>query len=110
MATRTRTTARRRSPAHTVTFTPELKKELERYAHKHNLPFGAAVRVLVTDQLQAVKRRDELLRVLEWQIEEGWAEAEAIAGGDRSEVSRAEIAKAHRAALARLAKRTRRAG
>lgn len=92
---------RRRSPAHSVTFTPELKAEIERYAKAHNLPFGAAVRALVTDQLHTLKELERFRQARQWQIAQGWEAAQAIARGDVDEVSWDEIEEVVQRALAR---------
>ncbi len=104
----TKTTRRRRSPAHSVTFTPALKSEIERYAKARNLRFGAAVRTLVTEQLRELKELERLRRAREWQIAQGWAAAQAIARGDVDEVGWDEIEQVHREALARAKERERR--
>jgi len=101
--------ARRWSPAHSVTFTPELKAAVERYAKARNLAFGAAVRALVTEQLRELKELDRFRRAREWQIVQGWSEATAIARGDVDEVDWDEIELVHRRALDRSGARERQA-
>ncbi len=103
-----RAKARRRSPAHSVTFTPELKAAVERYAEARNLPFGAAVRTLVTEQLRELKEIERLRRAREWQIAQGWAEAQAIARGEVDEVGWGDIEQIQGEALARTRARLRR--
>lgn len=103
-----RASVRRRSPAHSVTFTPELKLAVERYARARNLPFGAAVRTLVTEQLRELKDIERLRRAREWQIAQGWSEAQAIARGDVDEVAWSEIEQIEAGAVARVRARGRR--
>lgn len=97
-------TPRRRSPAHSVTFPPELRDEIARYAKARNLPFGAAVRDLVTQELREQKYLERVRRARAWQIDQAWAEVEAMERGEWEEASWEDVKSAHQQAL-RLARR-----
>jgi len=110
MVTRATARPRRRlSPPRSLTFPPELWNEVERFARERALPPATAVRSLVTDQLRAVRDLEQLRRARQWQLEQAVIEAEAIAAGDRRTVPWSRLAAAHRAGLARPAKRGKRA-
>jgi hypothetical protein len=98
----------RRSPPRSLTFPPELWREIERFARDRALPPAAAVRSLVIEQLRAVKDLEQLRRAREWQLEQAVIEAEAIAAGDRRTVPWSRLAAAHRAGLARATTRRKR--
>ncbi len=99
----------RRNPVHSVTFTPELVRQIERYAKAHNVRFGAAVRALVTDQLRELGRIEQLRRAREWQIAQAWSEVEAMERGESPQVSWDEVEAVIREARARMQRKARRA-
>lgn len=99
----------RRSPPRSLTFPPDLWREVERFARERRLPPAAAVRSLVNDQLRAVRELEQLRRARQWQLEQAIGEAEAIAAGDRRTVPWSRLEATHRAALARFSERGKRA-
>lgn len=92
----------RRNPPRSLTFPTDLWGAVTDYARARRLPPAAAVRALVAERLDDVARSERLRRAREWQNEQGWIEAQAIAGGDREEVARSEIDAAFEAARRRV--------
>ncbi len=99
----------RRNPPRSFTFPAELWQDVQTFARERGLPPAAAVRSLVSEQLRAVRDLEQLRRARQWQLEQAIVEAEAIAAGDRRTVPWSRLATAHRAGLARLSKRGKRA-
>lgn len=96
---------KRRSPPRSLTFPPELWREVRRFARERSLPPAAAVRSLVSDQLRAVRDLEQLRRARQWQLQQAIVEGDAIAGGDRRTVPWSRLERVHRAAMARASER-----
>ncbi len=92
----------RRNPPRSLTFPSDLWRAVTHYARSRRLPPAAAVRTLVAERLDDIARSDRLRRAREWQNEQGWIEAQAIASGDRAEVTRSDIDEAFDAARRRI--------
>jgi len=92
----------RQNPPRSLTFPDDLWEAVTDYARARRLPPAAAVRTLVAERLDDVARSERLRRAREWQDEQAWIEAQAIAGGDRQEVARSDIEAAFEAAHRRI--------
>ncbi len=97
----------RRNPPRSLIFPSDLWRAVTDYARSRRLPPAAAVRALVAERLDDVARSERLRRAREWQNEQSWIEAQAIASGDRAEVTRSEIDEAFDAARRRIEERSR---
>ncbi len=100
----------RRNPPRSLTFPPDLWRGVTEYARSRRLPPAAAVRTLVAERLDDVARSERLRRAREWQIEQGWIEAQKIADGDRDTVSRSEIQSLIETARERMRSKPKRSG
>lgn len=109
MQTRGARPKKRRSPPRSLTFPPELWREVERFARERSLPPAAAVRTLVSEQLRAVRELEQVRRARQWQLEQAMQEVRAIEAGDRRSVPWSQLVRSTRAAIARASARRKRA-
>lgn len=93
----------RRSPPHSFSCPPELWARVLAYAHAHDIPASAALRVLLSTGL----RTQQLGTALAWQVEQGWRVVEAIEGGDRREAPRSALTASYERGRRRLLRETR---
>ncbi len=107
---RARSEKPRRNPPRSLTFPSDLWQAVTDYARARRLPPAAAVRALVAERLDDVARSERLRRAREWQIEQGWIEAQKIADGDRVTVSRSEIQSLIETARERMRSKPKRSG
>lgn len=94
--------------AHTRSFPcpDELWGEVERFARERDLGTpAAAARLLLRSGLAVEQRTREIQTARDWQIEQSWADVQAIAGGDRTFGSWDEITQAAERARRRIRER-----
>lgn len=103
-----RATGARRSPVRTRSFAcpDELWHEVETFAKERGLGTpSVAARVLLRTGLDVERRVRELRAARDWQIEQAWADVQAIAAGDRAFGSWHEIERAAQRARLRIRER-----
>lgn len=84
----------------------ELWSEIERFAQERSLGTpAAAARLLLRSGLKVERRVRELEAARDWQIEQAWADIQAIAAGDRTFGSWDEIDQAAERARLRIRER-----
>jgi hypothetical protein len=86
----------RETPAATgpvsVNVPAELRRTLAREASRRGLPLSTTVRALVVERIGQLAEDEELRQAERWQRAQAWATWDRIRGGDRREVSRADLA------------------
>ncbi len=84
----------------------DLWREVERFARERDLGTpAAAARTLLRSGLRVERRVRELEAARDWQIEQAWADVQAIAAGDRTFGSWDEIEQAAERARLRIRER-----
>lgn len=84
----------------------DLWADVERFARERALGSAAdALRLLLRSGLRVERRLRELEAARDWQIEQAWADLQAIAGGDRTFASWDEIEQAAERARVRIRER-----
>lgn len=84
----------------------DLWREVEEFRARRGLASASdAARLLLRSGLHTERVVEEIAETREWQIAEAWADAQAIAGGDRTVGSWEAIAKAAKKARARIRER-----
>ncbi len=70
-----------------------LRAQVEAEAHRRGLKLSPAVRALVAERLRELSDDEQLTRAEEWQRAQAWATLERLRSGDRTEISRADLAR-----------------
>lgn len=84
----------------------DLWDEVSLFANERELGSpAAAARLLIRSGLRIERRLRELAAARDWQIEQAWADVQAIAAGDRTFVSWDEIEQAAERARSRIRER-----
>jgi len=68
------------------------RRGLAREAQRRGLPLSTTVRALALERIQALQEEAELTSAEAWQRAQAWATWDRIRGGDRREVTRADLA------------------
>jgi hypothetical protein len=86
-----------------VALPTEVRDGLAREARRRGLPLSTTVRALAVERMQQLEEEQELARAEAWQRARAWATWDRIRGGDRREVTRADL----RAVFERASRRRR---